>query len=771
MKMKNLSVVTIIFFLLFFSVYTSAHSLETGLLVGNLPTTNLNLTDNRAKFSFGDLKYDDRSLVSPIDIKAYVFSIPPNWKLIAGGEIELQYDVFLSGTDLSAIAGEGNPYGGNLLVNLNGVVVGTIPFDSPGTFTARLQIPVEALTPALEDGRHLLTISLDAQLSCTYDIYALVTIKSTSFFDFPFEQFSPKLDLADLPAPFYLESSFVPDSVLVVLPDNPDTLELQAAMNIMSGFGSTIEGNYDIELITVGQLTAVELTQKHLIFVGMPAGFDLLTEVNFQLPIVNGKLANIHPDAHNDGILQLALSPWNPSKALLLVTGNSGEAVLKAGQAISSNTILTYGNPLLVYVSEVQKLADNLPAVEAFSLKSLGYTRETFGRFDSSADYMFYVAKNQVLTRDAYLELVYYHSSLPTYTGTSFALRLNGEEITTIEFKEETQQVTTVRIKIPPGLLRFGENVLEVRTGFLTIPSCDDSGFREPWLTISDETNFYIPVAEGGLPVPELLKDFKFFPELFTMRSDLGDTAFVLSKSDPIGWNAAGKLSYEFGTTLTPAISNLTVVYANDISQDVRDDFSLIVIGKASSSPFIAEINENLPAPFDLETNIASERQMQIVYRIPPDVSVGYLELISSPFNNEKTIMVVSGNSDEGIGHALSALTGDLRSKLAGVFVVTNGTQIATGVNAQGLFSIVGTGVPDAEQVISTPISGFVPQKSVSPPIWFIPVLVVSGSVIVVVIIFVIKSIIDRRKLNEIREMKNEADDHAMDSKSKLPPT
>lgn len=758
MKIKIFSSIVALFLLLTAYNYASAQSLGENPASGRLPV--INITDDRAVFSFEDLRYDDRSLVSPIDVKAYVFSVPPNWKLVAGGEIELQYDVFLSGADLSRITGGGNPYGGNLIVNLNGVVIGTIPFNEPGTFKTRLQIPIEALTPSLEDGRHLLTISLDAQLSCTYDIYALVTIKSTSLFDLPFEVSSPKLDLANLPAPFYLESSFVPDSVLVIVPDNPDVLELQAAMNVMAGFGSAIEGDYDIRLVNVGSLTELDLAQHHLIFVGMPAGFSLLSGVNFQLPIANGKLVNLPQDASDDGVLQMALSPWNSNKALMLVTGTSGAAVLKAGLAVSSNSVVTYGDPLLVYVSDVQKLTDNLPIVERFSLKSLGYARESFGRFDSSADYVFYVSKDQVLTRDGYVEVVYYHSSLPTYDGTSFSLRLNGEEISTIGFKEETQQVTTLQIKIPPGILRFGENTLEVRTGFLTIPSCDDSGFREPWLTISDETNFYIPAAKGGLPVPELLKDFKFFPELFTTQSDLGDTAFVLSKSDPVAWGIAGDLSYEFGATITPSISNLLVAYADDVPQQVKEQYSIIAIGRASASPFVMEINENLPAPFDFMTDTASERQMQIIYRIPPGVNVGYLELLPSPFNNEKAVMVVSGNSDVGMGYSAKALLmSDLQSKLAGVFVVTNGTQIATGTNALGQFSIVGTGVPDAEMVVTTPIPGSVTQNgAVAPPMWFVPALVASGVIILIVIAFVIKTVIDRRRLSMIKELKSTAD-------------
>jgi hypothetical protein len=260
----------------------------------------------------------------------------------------------------------------------------------------------------------------------------------------------------------------------------------------------------------------------------------------------------------------------------------------------------------------------------------------------------------------------------------------------------------------------------------------------------------------GNEPLQSLVKDLKFFPELFTQRSDLGDTAFVLPKSDPSSWRIAGDLAYEFGATITPAISNLVVAYADDVPGSVRENYSIIAIGRASASPFLTEINDYLPAPFDLETDTATEPQMQIIYRIPPGVDVGYIELIASPYNGDKTILVVSGNSDEGLGHSANALlVSELQSKLAGVFVVTNGTQIAIGTDNSGQFSIVGTGVPEAELVVATPIPDSVGKGAVNPPAWFVPLVFTSAAVIVIVLAFVIKAVFDRKRLSAIKEMKS----------------
>ncbi|MBI5825097.1 MAG: cellulose biosynthesis cyclic di-GMP-binding regulatory protein BcsB [Chloroflexi bacterium] len=745
MKMKAFIVLALFGLSMLSPVHAAAQSLYADVDPSDGP--EIQIVDNRVVFSFADLKYREKNLVGPVDVTRIVFSIPPNWTLASGGEIELHYDVLLSGSDIESVSG-----GGDLAVSLNGIIIASFPLNETSSNVVRIQIPPEALVTTREDGRHLLTISLSAQLSCVYDARVIVTVKPTSFFDLVFEETSPELSLTRLPAPFYLESSFIPDGVYIVVPDKPETLELQAAMDVMAGLGAMVGGNYNIELISAGELTPQNLPTYHIIFVGMPDKFTLLSDVNFEVPVVNGQFENLPQASASDGVLQMGLSPWNPSKAILLVSGNSGEAVLKAGQAVSAGRILVYENPRLAYVSNVQLLSGTLPIVEDFSLKDLGYATKTLsGIGGSSQAYQFYVSREQMTTNEGYLDLMYYHSGLLDYSLSAFSVSLNDQIISSIAFSEETQQVTTLRVKFPPGILRFGENTLEIRASLLATPSCDESGLIDPWLTISDQSVFHLPAGTGEPLTKALLKDLKFFPDLFATHSDLGDTAFILPKDNPASWKIAGKLAYRLGETVNPFIASLSVAYADDVPQLMRDNYSLIVIGKASTLPFLLEINDALPAPFDFTTDTASERQMQIVYRIPQGVSVGYLELMASPFNSERTLMLVAGNSDDGLVFAGNALlVNELQNQLAGVFAVTNGVQVATG-KASAPFSIVGSGVPGSELIVATPISSNTGQQNlVEPPSWLLSVFIASGIITLFVIAFVVKGAIDKNKLNRL---------------------
>jgi hypothetical protein len=656
--------------------------------------------------------------------------------------------VTLTGADAGLVGTDQNPYGGSLAVTFNDQLVSTIALNELGPQTVQLSLPPASLTSVRQDGRHQLTIALNAQFSCLYNIRALVVIKTTSAFKLPFEVSSPEINLSRLPAPFHLRNALLPDRTLVVVPNDPDVKELQAALNVMSGFGSLVGETFDLGLVTAGELTDPVLAESNLIFVGRPEQFDLLGNVSFPLAVENKQFANLPTESETDGVIEMAISPWNESKAVLLIGGNSTEAVIKAAQAVSSGKILIYENPALAYVADVQLLSRTLPVVEDFTLQSLGYATETISGIGlNSVQYLFNASKEQLNSKDGTIDLIYYHSGLLDYGLSSFSVELNNQVIASTVFSKESEQLTTLPIKIPPGLLRFGENRLTVSARMFATTSCDVTGFSSPWLTISDQSSLHLPATTDANSVSPWLLDLKFYPGLFTTHSDLGDVAFVLPKANPSTWKLAGLMAYQLGRTANPLISNLEAVYADDVPQPVLAEKSLIVIGRSSTVPFLSQINNQLPAPFDFENDTASESHMQVVYRIPSGMSVGYLELLNSPFNIEKPILVLAGNTDDGLAMAGNALlVNELRGQLTGVFAVTNGTQIAT-ANASSTFSAVGTLVPAGQAVVTTPMpaSSSAPT-TLTPPGWLLPVLVASGIAVLLIIGLVIVSAFARRR-------------------------
>jgi hypothetical protein len=206
-------------------------------------------------------------------------------------------------------------------------------------------------------------------------------------------------------------------------------------------------------------------------------------------------------------------------------------------------------------------------------------------------------------------------------------------------------------------------------------------------------------------------------------------------------------MAYSLGKTANPLISNMEAAYADDVPQQVLSSDSLIVVGKSSTIPLLSKVNDKLPAPFDLKSDTANESNMQIVYRIPKGMSVGYLELLNSPFNASKPMLVLAGNSDDGVNLAGNTLLQPtLSNQLSGVFAVTNGTQVAT-AQALSAFSAVGTLVPPAQAVITTPVPvSSAASVALQPPAWLLPILVVSGVAILLIIVLVGANALSRKR-------------------------
>lgn len=702
--------------------------------------TNLQEDGNAVSVTFASLGYSDAELVGPIDGTRRVFSVPANWQLKPGGTIYLEFNVLLTGSDVAAE--DASAYAGTLTVLFNNKVLGYVQLDASGSNTASFTIPADAVTSIRENGQHELSIKLDAQLDCLNDVRTSVSVLATSRFDLLFDVTSPELNLSRLPAPFYLRNSLLPDTTLVVISSQPTPEELQAAIDLMAGFGSLVGQSFNLSMITDDKLTNEMLETSHLIFVGMPGKIPAMEQVNFSVPIVGNQFVGLPTESVDDGVLQIAHSPWNPNKVVLLVSGNNGAAVIKAAQAAGSEKIFVHLDPTIAYIRDVQALASALPVVEDFTLASLGYESEQLSGIGvSQVDFTFFAAKEQLASKDGRVDLVYYHSGLLDYGVSSILIEINGQVVSSVPFAKESEQVTTLEIKIPPGILRFGENTLTIQARMQPNLSCDLSGFSDPWLLVSNQTAFHLPTA-SALPLSASFRpDLRNYPAMFMGQSDLGDVAFVLAESDPIGWNSAANMAYTIGANAKPSVSNLSVAYGSNVSENILANSSLILIGKASTLPFLEKINDFLPAPFNIETNTAEERGMQIVYRIPAGVDVGYLELTSSPFNPERLVMVISGNSDAGVSMASNSLVSDtLKPQLTGVFAITNGVQVDVSKGV-AQFSSVGSSINGSEQIVLTPIppldvnvnqtSG---ENEAGAPVWLLPLIIVSGVILVLIL-------------------------------------
>jgi len=139
-----------------------------------------------------------------------------------------------------------------------------------------------------------------------------------------------------------------------------------------------------------------------------------------------------------------------------------------------------------------------------------------------------------------------------------------------------------------------------------------------------------------------------------------------------------------------------------------------------------------------------------------PDTSVGYVQLLPSPWNSDRAILAVLGNTQEGIPMAGGTLVqDDLVSRLTGNFAVLYGDQAVTtdtrlGVSKESIISqlpVAVTVTPQATESsqIVTPLNVNVQDR----PQWILPIIGVVSVGLLILLVVMLRKESKNRKLNK----------------------
>lgn len=727
---KILSIITLFTFL--FSlfptkpVYASGNNKIVHLQTGQLSDT----------FTFDKLGYSEKLLVGPFASTSLSFGLPANKRLASGSSIYLQYALAWSGSGVSNSTGAAG-VGGTLLVYFNDELIDTLILSADSPLEMDIPIPDDVLNKVDANGLYNLRFFLNAEVNCTNnEIRTTVIISKDSEMDLAYEDVTPPVDLSLFPRPIYQPDSIIPNSTLVVIPDNPEPSELQAALAAMAGLGSITEGNLNVSMVVNSALTPELAAANHMIFVGLANKFSVLKDVKFPVSISDSGL-NLGQNQLSDGVVEAAQSPWSPASVVMFVGGNSPEAVTKAGQAFSTGRLVPVGTPDISLISKVNPL-QSVSTSEDQTLKDLGYDDETLGLYgETSLTYDFYASPDQAFSVGAYLDLVISHSDLIDFDQTGITVLLNDEEVGGFQLTKESP--TTQRIKLVPGVLRRGINRLEIVSNITPHYTCYSADLLSTWVTISQTSVVHMPVSQNKLNIGKNV-NLQDFPYMFLNTKDLGNLAFIVAPNDPVSWNYASQVAFYIGSKGNSALMNLHAMYADNVAEDSLKDFNLLIFGKASTLPILSKINDSLPAPFKPGSDEAVEPSMLVNYSLLPGTSVGYLQLLASPWNPDNSILAVLGNTSAGIPMAgATLLKDDLVAKLTGNFAVLYGSQVVStdtrlGISKDSIISqlpVAVTATPAQDLSYPQIPSG----TAESRPWWIIPVF---GTITVVIFLLLL---------------------------------
>jgi len=282
-----------------------------------------------------------------------------------------------------------------------------------------------------------------------------------------------------------------------------------------------------------------------------------------------------------------------------------------------------------------------------------------------------------------------------------------------------------------------GSNRLDVRVNIQPIDDCTPPNVQGFWIKIWPESTLHLPLIATTVS-PVALQNLAAYPAPFIYSSVLDSTAFVVEHNELTSWRDAMKIAAYLGSQAGGPLNELSVFYGDNVPASSRSKYNLIVIGRPSALPIIMEINDKLPAPFSTGSDLASDQNLQVQYRIPPDSPMGYVEMIVSPWNSNNVVLAILGNTIQGVDWAAASLIDPtLRSRVGGNYAVVNDRQIITtntgvAANTNGQ---VPTQVPNA----GVGLSGLIPSSNAETrPAWSINILVVSIGLVLLILIFVV---------------------------------
>lgn len=514
-------------------------------------------------------------------------------------------------------------------------------------------------------GRNTLFVELDTGTRCgVRGARVDVGISDRSLFHLEYDLVPYPPDLALYPLPFY-ESSFDPQTVYFVLPDEPSAADLSAAATVSAGLGKLSGGQVRLASVRDSQLTAEIRDRHHLIVVGKRGTNKLLAQLDLPLSLDESNMSK------EQGVIQGLASPWNRLRMILVVSGLSDEGVSKASLALNreSHFLGMRGPVSLVEAIQPPPAPKSRPRDIDLTLASLDHEDEVVcGTAPNTLRYDFYMPLGWSMTEGPRFVLSFSHSEVIDPRNSSLDVDLNEVPVGSVLLGEENVSDGLLEVKLPAWQIRAGHNRIHVSVE-MNLAEEDKCLFMDSchlWTVIHSNSYIHLPFTSQ-----QVQPSLALFPYPFNQRPDLDDLLLVVP-DDPQAEDLDGmlRLAAMLGAATRGDYLTVSAVPASEVSEAMRQGRHLIVLGRPTANTLIQELNEWLPQPFEDGTDLLRPQIDSVVFVQDPERDAGLIEELASPWNPEQTVLVLTGTTGKGVSLAYEALL-SRADELAGNVAVT----------------------------------------------------------------------------------------------------
>ncbi|MCC0704212.1 MULTISPECIES: cellulose biosynthesis cyclic di-GMP-binding regulatory protein BcsB [unclassified Clostridioides] len=442
----------------------------------------------------------------------------------------------------------------------------------------------------------------------------------------------------EYPYPYIeIEENFKLDTTLVV-PDNMSRGESTAVFNLASEFGKITQNDklqFDVKLYSEMK----NWSDDNIIYIGKPE--------NTAEEILNILSAKEQTLLSSNCIIKQINSPYNNNKKMLVVIGSNEEDLIKASKVLIDNRLSNQilSSSILVNKDTNIKIdGEQELNLGHMTLEELGYADILLeGAFSQQALFDVRIPKGRKLNNGSKIVLNLRYSDNLDFDKSLVTVYINDVVVGSKKLDRAYSDNDKLELKIPKDI--DNKNYYQVKLVFnLNIKNlnCVTRESNNPWAYVSNSSYLELSTKENQS------LNFESYPYPFVKNDKFNDLTVIMpdySGSQAMTWMS--RLGVNLGANISSHEGNINVIRGKEFINKYKDT-NIIVFGVPLNNSVIKMINSNLNVKFNKNySNFLSNDKISFIDDYGKNISS--IQLIKSPYNNQRNIMVISSIDEKNL--------------------------------------------------------------------------------------------------------------------------
>ncbi|MBV6626016.1 MAG: cellulose biosynthesis cyclic di-GMP-binding regulatory protein BcsB [Rivularia sp. (in: Bacteria)] len=567
----------------------------------------------------------------------------------------------------------------NLTVLVNDTAVGSVPLNRKNSQIGELLVNIPP--KLLQDYNELKIVAQQNNSEiCTNpnDPNLWTEILPDSKLVFNYQRKPVAENFSRYPYPIFDKLGLEASKINYLQPTKVDPTWLTAASRLQASLGRKADfRSLDTDLVT--DITKVKSDEK-VVIIGTPQEQPALAEIDLPITVEGNKILNKEQTVVPEDRGVLIMTTTESGAPLLIATGNGKAGVEKAIKFLVQSDTSKMGSGQVVVVDKVPELPTPgarqwpryLPEKNSFQLSEITAANEekykdvtVRGAGAPAVEIDFRALPDDRFLRGSSMNLVYSYGPQLNPRTSAVEVLLDGNFIGGERLSSESGETRkTLKVDLPPKLIKPNSKIevffrMNAREPFNN-ESCIYAPDQQLTGTLHNETSFDLK-RETSATLPNL-KLLQFgFP--FASPQDLSETTIVVP-NNPSKTNVLTLLEFsERLGRLSQAPSVKLDVYTPDTlsNDESAKNNHIVAIGTQNNFPISEALEKsqglNLSQSFIRLFGNEKDKE-QVKLQIPQD-SQGMIKQIISPWNNDRVVLALTAQTDNGLDRVRQVLDRD----------------------------------------------------------------------------------------------------------------